>query len=272
LIGGNSDNPATPNAWDATITYFKNQIITRSSTLYTSLIDLNLNQDPVTTFVTRWTIGTTYVAGNKVTGSDNFVYQSIGSGNLGHDPTTTVGFWTNTGTLSPWATDNLPGTGSFNWLQLQSPVLTEQANIYPIGAGPVTQTFSKNIYRLPANFLRRAPDDPKAGTYSFLGAPGNLFIDDWKFEGDYIVTWCSTVIILRFVADIADVTKMDDMFCEGLGARIGLEVCEALTLSTAKMQAIASKYQKYMGEARTQNAILIGAIEPPLDDWIACRY
>lgn len=271
LISGNSDNPQTATAWSATTTYSKDQIVTFSSVLYASMIDLNTNNEPDLA-PTLWAVGTTYAAGNKVCGSDGVIYTSIGNGNVAHNPTTTAGFWTNTGVLCPWTTLNLSGSGSLNWLQLQSPVLTDPSIMYPIGAGPVTQTFSKNVYRLPANFLRRAPDDPKAGNYSFLGAPGNLFVDDWRFEGDYIVTWCSTVLMLRFVADIADVSKMDDLFCEGLAANIGLNVCQPLTQSTAKVQACASEYLKAIGDAKLQNAILVSSVQPPLDDYIACRY
>jgi hypothetical protein len=91
------------------------------------------------------------------------------------------------------------------------------------------------------------------------------------YEGQYLISFCSTPIIYRFVADTVDVPSFDALFCEGLGARIGLEVCEPLTQSTAKKQAIASEYQKFINLAKAQNAILEGADEPALDDWIACR-
>ena len=45
------------------------------------------------------------------------------------------------------------------------------------------------------------------------------------------------------------------MFCEGLAARIALEVCEPLTQSTAKLGAIAKVYQEWIDQARTVNAI-----------------
>ena len=75
-----------------------------------------------------------------------------------------------------------------------------------------------------------------------------------------------------FVADVTDVRLMDAMFCEGLGARIGLEVCEPLTQSTAKKTTISQIYQKFMGEARTVNAIEQGAVDPPEDDFITVRF
>jgi hypothetical protein len=243
-----------------------------------SRIDLNLNQDPAATFVAEWAAGTTYAAGNKVTGSDGVIYTSIGSGNLGHDPTLTAGFWLTAGKLSPWDITFVSGTGSLNWRQIGGAefpfgvTLTPFNIMWPVGATPTMGTNARNVFRLPANFLRRAPRDPKAGAYSFLGAPGNLAVDDWEFADQYLTSTCGTAIVFPFVADFVDVARMDPMFCEGLAARIGLEVCESLTQSTAKKQAAASEYVRSIGAAKRQNGILIGPIEPPADDYIICRY
>jgi hypothetical protein len=106
---------------------------------------------------------------------------------------------------------------------------------------------------------------------SYLGSPSGLPYDDWIFEGDFITTTDSPVIILRFVADIQDVSLMDPMFCEGLGARIGLEICEPLTQSDSKLGTISQIYKTFMGEARAINGIETGTVEPPLDDYISCR-
>jgi hypothetical protein len=277
LISNNSDNPATATAWDATVTYFKDQIVTVSSTAYMSRIDLNLNQDPTTTFVAEWASGTTYGAAAKVTGSDGVIYSSIAGGNVGNNPIISPAQWTNTLVLSPWDTTFVSGSGSLKWRQIggaefpMGVTVTPLNIVFPLGAGPMSVSTLKNIYRLPANFLREAPQDPKAGIASFLGAPTNRVADDWMYEGQYLISFCSTPIIYRFVADTVDVPSFDALFCEGLGARIGLEVCEPLTQSTAKKQAIASEYQKFINLAKAQNAILEGADEPALDDWIACR-
>jgi hypothetical protein len=142
---------------------------------------------------------------------------------------------------------------------------------YPIGAGPITQEATRNVFELPANYLRRAPQDPKEGSHSIQGAPTNLNYDDWNFEGNYLISSFSTPIVLRFVADITDVSSMDDLFCEGLGCRIGLEVCEELTQSADKISTIGAFYKEFMGDARQVNSIEIGSDEPPLDDYIATR-
>lgn len=239
--------------------------------LYASMIDANTNNEPDLA-PAAWAVGTTYAANAKVCGSDGVIYQSIGNGNVGNNPISDGGaHWTNTGVLCPWTTANLSGSGSLKWLKLQSPAMAEANILYPIGSGPTSQASTKNVFRLPANFLRKAPQDPKVGSYSPLGAPSNDFYDDWNFQGNFLTSRMSQPIVLRFVADIADVLQMDDMFCEGLGARIGLEVCETLTQSTAKKQTIASEYQRFMGEARMVNGIETGAEEPALDDYLACR-
>lgn len=143
--------------------------------------------------------------------------------------------------------------------------------LYPIGSGPKSQNGTRNVYRLPNGFLRQAPADPKEGSTSWLGAPSGLSYDDFNLEGNYFTTTEVDPIILRFVADVTTVPSMDPMFCEGLAARIGLEVCEALTQSTGKLQSIGAAYNRFMSEARIVNGIETGSTEPPIDDYIACR-
>jgi len=275
---GNTDSPSAATAWSATATYYMNQVVTRSSVAYMSLIDLNINQDPASA-PALWSSGTTYATGNNVGASDGVIYQSVGNGNVGHDPTLDVmhTYWTNTGKLNPWTTVFTGGTGSVNWLQLGGAEFPMGVTItplyirYPLGTGPSSQATTRNIFYQPAGFLRRAPQDPKAGSQSWLGAPSGIAYDDWLFEGKFIVSRQFNVILLRFVADTVDVTTFDDMFCEGLGARLGLEICEPLTQSGAKKQQIAQEYSRFMGEARTTNAIEQGPVEPPMDDWVSCR-
>lgn len=277
LVAGNTDVPATPTAWISSATYMKNQVVTYSAVAYMSAVDLNTGNVPSSS-PTAWAAGTTYTSGATVAGSDGVIYSSVGSGNIGHDPTTDGGAnWTNTGVPAPWTRTFVGGAGSDRWLQIggaEFPMgvgLTAIGIIYPIGSGPASQSVTRNVYRLPNGFLREAPQDPKAGSNSYLGAPSGLTYNDWLLEGDYIVTQQSDVILLRFVADITDVRRMDDMFCEGLAARIGEEVCETLTQSSAKVATITQAYRTTMSEARTVNAIETGSDEPPLDDYIACR-
>lgn len=277
LQNGNSDVPGTPTDWDSGTTYFKNQVVTYASVAYMSLIDLNTGQEPDLA-PALWAVGTTYAAGAKVGASDGVIYQSIGSGNVGNDPVTDGGVnWTNTGVLNPWTTVFTGGAGSDKWLQVggaEFPLgvgLTTLNIVYPLGAGPSSQLVARNYYRLPSGYLREAPQNPNQ-VASWLGGPSGITYSDWTFEGDFLVTTDLGPIPFRFVADVTDVRAMDDMFCEGLAARIAMEICEALTQSTAKLSTIAKVYDEWINQARTVNGIETGADEPPDDDLITVRY
>ncbi len=238
-------------------------------TLYLSLIDANLNNEPDLA-PAPWSSVMTYGAAAKVAATDGFIYSSIAGGNLNHNPVSSIGFWTNTNVLTPWTGSFAGGTGANQFTPITTAL--NNANIfYPIGAGPASQAGTKNVFRLPANFLRQAPQDPRAGSTSYLGAPSGLLYTDWEYEGNYIVSRWFDPIVFRFVADVVDVTQFDDMFCEGLAARIALEVAQPLSQDLSKLQSIASQYQKFMTEARLINGIETGPVEPAEDDFIAAR-
>lgn len=157
-----------------------------------------------------------------------------------------------------------------NWLSLGT-VAIPLTILYPLGAGPISNSDTRNVFLLPNAYLRQAPQDPKEGNISYLGAAGGANQDDWEFENDCIVSQTSNVIVLRFAASVTRVPKMDPMFCEGLAARIAIEVCEDVTQSADKLTKIESQYKVFMGEAREVNGIEEGPVESPIDDYIACR-
>ncbi len=277
LTGANSDDPATATAYSATAIYSKNQVVTYLTVAYMSLTDLNEGNTPSAS-PAAWNVNVTYSAAATVSGSDGVIYSSISGSNLAHDPVSDAGaHWTNTGALTPWSTVFVGGEGSVKWLQIggaefpNGVTLTTPNIVYPAGSSPSSQSGPRNLFKLPGNFLRKAPQDPKAGSFSVLGAPTNSAYDDWLIESGYIVSGFSELIILRFVADVQDVRLMHDMFCEKLGYRIALAVVQPLTQSAEKKREIAQEYQKFGTEAGLVDAIENGAVEPPLDDYIACR-
>ena len=154
------------------------------------------------------------------------------------------------------------------------PVFAGMTNLvtpYPLQIGSPTG-YVRAVFRLAAGFVRLAPQNPKQGSNSYLGAPSGPVYDQKDIESDFLISpYTSGVIMLRFAADVSDVRAMDPMFCEGLAARIGFEICEELTQSAGKKGSIAGSYQKFMTEARTVNAIEVGSEEPSEDDFIACR-
>lgn len=157
-----------------------------------------------------------------------------------------------------------------NWLSLGT-VGAILSILYPLGAGPVSNSDTRNVFLLPNSFLREAPQDPKQGNISWLGAPHGASPDDWNFENGMLVSQTDTLIVLRFAASVTRVPQMDPMFCEGLAARIGLEICEEVTQSADKLTKIEAQYKIFMGEAREVNGIEVGPVESPEDDYLVCR-
>lgn len=270
LQSNNSDVPNVATAYDATATYTNDNVVSYLSQQWRCLVPIAVGVTPAVG-PAAFDPTATYSAAQTVTGSDTFIYSSVAGSNIGHDPVTDGGVhWTHTGLPNAWAVTPTIAASSIKWLPLSASMRSLQFS-YPVGSGPSSQSESRNVYRLPAGFLKSAPQDPKAGSSSFLGAPSGLIYKDWNFENNYIVTRDVDPIIFRFIADVTEVSSFDDMFCEGLACRLAEAVCQPLTQSGAKLADIASEYKKFMGEARTVNAIEVGPDEPPEDDFITCR-
>lgn len=281
---GNSPADA-PAPWSSIATYSSGQTATGSDNIiYTSQSNGNTGNDPTTdggsnwlpssgTAPAAWNAGTGYVQGQYVTGSDNNVYIAW----LPSTNTNPVGDVTGTWVLSlnrlvaAWSRSVNPGASSTSWRVLPNVGLQNINHLYPIGSGPSTEPQSRNVYRLPAGWLREAPQDPKAGNNSFLGGPAGTMLNDWNYEGNYIVTGDFSPIIYRFIADIVKVSEMDELFCDGLAYRMAIDACEELTQSGEKQAVVAQKYEKFMSKAKLINGIDIGPVEPPEDEWITVR-
>lgn len=276
LQSANSDVPGTGTAYDPTVSYSKNQVVTASGIPYMSLIDLNTGHTPSAS-AAAWSATATYAATNQVTGSDGVTYTSVGSGNLGNDPTFDNGTLWTAGGLTPWTSTFVGGAGSVKWLQIggaefpQGVGLTTLNIAYPAGAGPSWQSAFKNVFLKPAGYLRLAPQNPKPGMNP-LGGPSGSYSDDWMIEGDHIVSSSAGPIVLRFVGDFTDVARMDADFCEGLAARIALAICDTITQDKGQLELVAKTFKQWESDALTIDGIEAGYDDPPDDDYLTVRY
>jgi hypothetical protein len=191
----------------------------------------------------------TYYAG-ELTSLNTVVYLSLVSNNTDTPPTT-------------------------NWLAVNGTTARLQV-LYPVGTGPRRELTTANYFRLPHGFLRRAPEEPKAGINPFLGAPRGPIADDWLLENDYLVSVDTGPIMLRYVGDVVDVPDMDAMFCEMLAARIAEEVAPILVSEAKLLPTILGNVQRHYRDERwkavTVNGIETGSEDPPEDDYVTCRY
>jgi hypothetical protein len=226
-------------------------------------VSLNTGNSDIPTTVPQYVSSAVYSIGQTVLYNGQ-VAQSLQDLNVGQSPTNGA-FW---GPVPANQPDQMMGT---NWLKLGAAKVRSLQLVYPAGSGPITQSSTRNLYRLPYGYLKEASQDPKAGSTSYLGAPSGLSYEDWVFENGFIVTREVYPITFRFVADIVDVSIMDPMFCEGLAARLAWTVIERLTQAEGKLKDIVGAYKQVMGEARIVNAIEQGPTESPEDDFITCR-
>lgn len=156
--------------------------------------------------------------------------------------------------------NNTPPNTTY-WEPLTSGVLATLALLSPIGYSPNGATLRK-LFQLPKNFMRLAPQDPKAAATPRQQVTAGQRWNDWEIESGYLSTAAtSSPIVLRFVADVTDVTLMDDMYCEGLAARMAVEMAEPLTQDPKKAEDAMTVYTRYIGEARSVSAIEAGTTE-----------
>lgn len=228
--------------------------------IYVSLTDNNTQQPDD---VDAWSASVMYASG-AVVSYNGTNYQSLVALNFNNEPDTSPSQWTTTITSA---------TVSGSWRQISNTTATGTPDVvtYPIGTGPASEINSRNIFRLPAGFLRKAPQMPSYGRVSPLGQPVGNTYTDWELTDGFIVSASATPIIFRFIADVQDVSLFDDMFCEGLAARLALDVGPMLTDKPIDRAHIQRAYDRAMFEARVVNSIDESADDPPEDEWVTVR-
>lgn len=195
-----------------------------------------------------WVVSTAYVPGDVVyvSGTLTAVYICVAA----HTSTTP---------------GNVPPNATY-WHLIQSATSSLITSYSPIGYAPDPTSAVRTIFYLPANFMRVAPQDPKVASNSRQNVMAGMRYNDWEIEGSssgYTLSSASqtTAFVFRFVADTADVPGMEDMFCDALAARIGIELCEMLTGNTEKLKEVTAAYDRSVLAARMVSAIEAGTTE-----------
>lgn len=95
---------------------------------------------------------------------------------------------------------------------------------------------------------------------------------DWVLEGRKILTNLGNTLELRYVSDVTDVTQWDAAFYDMFSISLAIDMCEAITNSTGKRQALGQEYKDAVGQARRNNAFEQLAGVSPEDSWIVVRW
>lgn len=90
---------------------------------------------------------------------------------------------------------------------------------------------------------------------------------DWQVEGRKILTNDSTVLNLRYIADIEDCAQWDASFYNVVAAALAVDIVERLTQSNVKKQNLEKDYDDAVKMARRVDAFEGGPEDAPDDDW-----
>lgn len=253
-VSNTSDTPGVFPEWSSTTVYQRGQATAQGGEQLT-FVPGNL---PVF-----------FTPGNlPVFGSLGF-FQSLQDLNIGNSPELTPASWQNV----PVAGQPDYMTG-ISWLRLDATVQSITIP-YPLGSGPSSDTLTRNVYRLPNGYLRHAPAAPDPNEVTIVGGVTTLAPSDMKIENGFIVTDHVTPLAFRFIADMTDVTQMADLFCEGLAARIALDVGPVIVPKDNRnitMARVKQRYREVIVDARSVDAIERDASAPPVSPYRSVRF
>lgn len=241
-------------AYSTVTAYVPGDIVNSGNILYTN-IDADTGEVPgIGGFDPDWetycgalqaelhSVGTTYYPGDLAYVSTTLYRWINAASGLNHVP--------------PNATYWMAPTGA----TLVTPLYHSPTNFDPPAGASL-----RNMYRLPANFLRIAPQDPKKSAVARLGTTAGLNYNDWEIENGFLVTSdTSGPLIFRFVSDATIVAAMDDMFCEAVACRMALALNETLTQRADLAGVVTGLYNRFVQEAHAVSAIEGGTTEPDI--------
>lgn len=137
----------------------------------------------------------------------------------------------------------------------------------PQGITTSSLSSPKPGYPLPNSYIRVMSQDAKSAAAPAQLATAGMQASDYEFEGSFLYTNSTQggPLVFRFAMDIRNVWWFDDLFSEAVAARMSIEMCETITQSAAKMQAMQSLYSAAIDKAVRVNAIEAGSTEPDTD-------
>ncbi len=256
-------------AWASGTTYQKGDLVRDTTTdagndattaLYVSLVAANLGNIPssATKYSGTWApyfgsvLAESYDATHTYSLSEmvfitTSTYLNLANGTIAMAPASGA----------PWTAATLTGVTQ-NTLFIEYPMTQVNSGV------------SRTAYQLPYGFLRIAPQDVKTAGVAYQTTGAGMQFSDWQFEGNYLLTAQATnsniaalgPLLLRFVADIMDVSRFDALFSRSFAARLAFEGCETLTGNPKLKQDMAAMYDRFIAEAKLTSMIEQGSSDP----------
>lgn len=135
----------------------------------------------------------------------------------------------------------------------------EMAALAPSSTSPLGYTYQ---FPLPADWIR---------TIKVLADPEDEHeMQDFALRGRNILA-DESVVYLLYTRRVEDPNQFDTLFRDSLAAAMAYQMCEQITQSNTKKEALLEEYQIIINEAKRANAIERRSDEPPPDEWITVR-
>ena len=103
-----------------------------------------------------------------------------------------------------------------------------------------------------------------------IGALGTVYVPPQGL-GSSSSTTVSVQLFLKYIADIQDCTQWDPAFYDHMANVIALSICETLTQSNPKKQALMQDCKESLSAAKTADAFETLPADPPDDPWWVAR-
>ena len=94
---------------------------------------------------------------------------------------------------------------------------------------------------------------------------------DWQIEGRKILTNGGDTLYLRYQSDVTDEAQWDSNFYNVFAVSLAIDICDKLTQSNTKKQALQKEYNESIAFAKRSDSIEFGPIDAQDDYWWLVR-
>ena len=143
-----------------------------------------------------------------------------------------------------------------------------RAELTPHATAPPINTGFLYAFPLPSDYLRSlAPNES-----NFKNGRNDV---DWRLELHEgvraILTNDGTTIHLPYIRRVTDPTLFDPLFDDAFACQLAWQMCEEITQSNTKKEAVRKEYNTAIKDAKKINAIETQPDEAPEDTWLSAR-
>jgi hypothetical protein len=114
------------------------------------------------------------------------------------------------------------------------------------------------VYQLPSDCLRVIGTDLAD-------------LDDWEEIAGKRIACNESTLKVKYISKVTDVSKYDDTFCELLAFTLAVDICYAITQSTAMKESLEKDFDRWRKNAQTFDAQVGSTKQVEANEWLAFR-